>query len=132
MLWAWACVFFCKCSAHRLQTAVPGKQSSHEPSADELPWERGGMESCCSPVPSLLLSLSRAERCCAVLVTSSDKLVSAGSWLGGFGAPGQFPAGHRLVSLSGSLGAALVLGLRYCCFTVKYKLNSDTYAPMLS
>lgn len=102
-------------------------ESSHEPSADELPWERRGMESCCSPVPSLLLSLSRAERCCAVLVTSSDKLVSVGSWLGGFGAPGQFPAGHRLVSLSGSLGAALVLGLRYCCFTVKCKLNSDTH-----
>lgn len=45
---------------------------SHQPSADELPWECGGMESYCSGVPSLLLLLSRAERGCAWLCGAGD------------------------------------------------------------
>lgn len=140
---AWACVFFCKCSARSLQTTVPGKQNRLISQVlMNCPGNAEGSRPVAPPSPpscSCSPGLSVAVPGCAVLVTSSDKLVSAGSRLGppawpggGFWAPGQFLAGHPLLSLSGSLGAALVLGLRYCCFTVKCKLNSDTYAPMLS
>lgn len=110
------------CSSGSLRMAVPGKQRC-------LLSQVGTEGVLLLPVPSCS-SCSRAGgavSACVVLGTSSDKLVSAGRWR----VPPS-PAWGGFWAVTGSLGTVLVLGLRCCCSTVKCKLNSDTYAPMLS